>query len=282
MNKKIPEFLFIILAVVGICRFCHRETDGFRISKIRNNTFEIEESPLQYELSQKELFAQPFTYLARGKESFVFLSHDKKVVLKLLNNHYNRRLRVLQFFPWQKEKRAYLHKKKQSVYQSYLLSFAQLKKETGLLYLHLHKTNHLQQKARIIDKLGIEHEVDLDQTGFILQKKAELAYPQLKFWIEKGDTLSAQQGICSLLSLLKKRFQKGLNDKDPLIRTNIGFIDGEAYFLDFGPFSKNPFAKTPEERKEEIEKITHSLKLWLSKEDPSLAAFLDQELSNFF
>src|SRR3546814_1393066 len=64
--------------------------------------------------------------------------------------------------------------------------------------------------------------------------------------------------VCS--SDLRARLKKELTDKDPLIRTNIGFIDGKAVFLDLGPFSKNNAAKPSADQAAELQKITHSLK----------------------
>ena len=86
--------LFGLLSIFGVCRLAHHTTEGFRISKIQNNTFENEEFPAGLSFSAveekrvKEILSQPFTYLARGKQSFVFVSEDQKTVLKLLNNHY--------------------------------------------------------------------------------------------------------------------------------------------------------------------------------------------------
>lgn len=271
-----------LLLIVAICRFCHHATDGFQLTKIQNNIFAVHEVYAHDgEGEAKQLLSQPFTYLARGKQSFVFLSQDGKSVLKLLNNHYQKRIWTLGMLPqfaWQKQKLAYFQKKMQMTCQSYQLVFDDLQKETGLLFLHLDKTSHLKQKVTIIDKLGIAHQVDLDTTGFILQKRATLAYPQFEAWIEKGDLLAAKQGIASLLTLLNTRLEKGLNDRDPLIRTNIGFINGKAYFLDLGPFSKNVQPKPAELAQAEIRKITHSLRAWLAEREPELALFFEEEL----
>lgn len=282
MIKRSFKIFYVLLLTIGVSRFCHKATDGFRLTKIQNNTFAAHKihSSEQEELACK-LLSQPFTYLARGKQSFVFLSQDGKTVLKLLNNHYQKNIKALQMLPkftWQREKLAYFQRKMQMTCQSYQLAFADLREETGLLFLHLEKTNHLKQNATIIDKLGIAHVIDLDRIGFILQKRATLAYPQFEEWIEKGDILAAKRGILSLLTLLHTRLEKGLSDRDPLIRTNIGFIDGKAHFLDLGPFSKNVQPKPPELAQTEIRKITHSLRDWLAQREPGLALFFEEEI----
>lgn len=287
MKMRLVKFLFVGLAAIGVARFCHFKTEGFRTTKIQNNTFEIEElATPQVNAKEEErvkgILSQPFTYLARGKQSFVFVSEDGKTVLKLLNNHYQWQIRaysMLPEMPWKRENLSYLQKKMKETCQSYLLAHSQMREETGVFFLHLKKTDQLKQRVKIIDKLGIAHEIALDKTAFILQEKATLAYSQFETWIDKRELSAAREGISSLVALLKTRFEKEISDKDPLIRTNIGFIAGKAHFLDLGPFSKNFTQKTPIEKGQELQKITHSFRGWLAEKEPSLAQFLDEELS---
>ncbi|MFI5335127.1 MAG: hypothetical protein ACHQT8_08265, partial [Chlamydiales bacterium] len=152
-----------LLCIIAISRLCHHKTDGFRISKITDNT--IENGSLQLpifssdqEKRAQEVLTQPFTYLARGKQSFVFLSEDQKTVLKLLNNHYQWQIRayaLLPNIPWKEKNLSYFEKKLKMTGESYLLTFSQLREETGAFFLHLQKTDHLKQKVKIVDKLGI-------------------------------------------------------------------------------------------------------------------------------
>ena len=55
-------------------------------------------------------------------------------------------------------------------FDSYKIAYENLKDETGLIYLHLNKTDFLKQKMIIIDKIGIYHEIDLDSMEFLIQK----------------------------------------------------------------------------------------------------------------
>lgn len=284
MLKWIAKIVFSVVLVWGVCRFCHTQTDGFRLSKIQNNTFDTAQiSSSEEERAALEMLEAPYTYLARGKQSFVFLAQDGKSVLKLLNNHYQSKIAKLSWLPsirWRDQELSYFKSKMDQVASSYRLSNEELKNETGVLYLHLNRSSHLRKTVTIIDKLGIRHEIDLDSTAFILQKSATLAYPQFEAWLSKGDLASAKKGISSLLALVRTRLKKELTDKDPLIRTNIGFIDGKASFLDLGPFSKNDAVKPTASKEAELDKITHSLKNWLEKRDPQLALFLEEELKS--
>lgn len=275
---QIFKLCIFALLLLPLARLCHFATDGFRLSKIENNTFDSELSySCEEELQALALLNQSFTYLARGKQSFVFASEDGKYVLKLLNNHYQWNICLLNLLPplsWRNAQLAYNLKKKQLTLQSYELAQHELHDETGVIYLHLKNTDHLKQTATIRDKLGIAHTIDLDKTAFILQKRAIPAYAQLEEWIKHSETAKAKEAIVSLLALLHTRIQKQIADKDPLIRTNVGFLNGKALFLDLGPFSKN-LVQDPDS---EIYKITRSLKHWLESHDPSLALFLEQQL----
>lgn len=278
--------LLAIFFLILLSRFCHHQTEGFRISKIQRSTFErigIDQALFTHTEEQQiqRMLSQPFTYLARGKQSFVFLSQDKTIVLKFLNNHYQSKLRALSLLPsfsWQQAQSAYFHRKMQESYQSYLLSFSELHEETGIIFLHLHPSHHLKQKVKIFDKLGIAHEIDLDSSAFIVQQKATLALEQFEEWLLQGNIESVKKGISSLLTLIQLRQAKEIADKDPLIRTNIGFKDTTPLFLDLGPFSKNTFPKSNEAKRVELQKITHSLREWLQKRDPACALFLEEEL----
>ncbi|MBI2743401.1 MAG: hypothetical protein HYX48_05735 [Chlamydiales bacterium] len=283
--KTIAKGAAALLLLSGTIKFCHKQTDGFYLTKIQNNTFETDSSFCSSEEEARALnfLSQPYTYLARGKQSFVFLSQDGKWVLKLLNNHYQSRIALLNMLgpcAWQKRELSYYSGKMELTRESYKISYTDLKEETGVLYLHLNRSRHLKQRVKIVDRLGICHEVDLDSTAFIIQKRGELAYPQFEEWLGKGDIEAAKRGISSLVALVQTRFKKDLNDRDPLIRTNIGFIDGKASFLDLGPFSKSSEPKSPEALDAEMQKITQSLKNWLSERDPSLALFLSEQCAS--
>ena len=276
---RLIKYALVGLAIFGVCRFTHNKTAGFRISKIQHNTFEG--AGAHEDTRVREILAQSFTYLARGKQSFVFVSKDGKTVLKLLSNHYQRRIRLLELLPtcaWQKKQLDYFRHKLNLTGESYRLVESELREETGLIFLHLHKTDQFKQTVTIVDKLGIKHEIDLDSTAFILQKRATLAYPQLETWIRTHDLEAAKMGLASYVQLLKTRFEKKIADRDPLIRTNIGFRDGQALFLDLGPFSKN-VVKDPHA---EVDKITSSLRAWLRERDPSLALFLEEEIGKIY
>jgi len=160
-------------------------------------------------------------------------------------------------------------------FESYQLAFDTLKTQSGLLYFHPQKSI-TKLPVTLIDKLGIAHKVDLSKVGFVLQKKALLAYAYLDTCAEK----EAKEAIFSLVALLKHKMDLGIADRDPLIRTNFGFLEGSPMQIDIGPLFFDPSMKKLDKQKEEIPRITLSLKHWLEKNHPEMLPYLDEALKN--
>lgn len=238
-------------------------------------------------LSNAAVFDQPYTYLGKGKQCFVFVSKDGKYVIKFPSNRYQKKIALHGFLShipflnrWAKPSRLYFSQKLDKTFQSYTIAYQLLAEETALVYLHLQPTEIFQHPLKIIDKLGIAHPISLDKTAFILQKKADLVYPTLLSYKEHGNDIAAKKSLHSLLQLLKAKYSKGIFDNDSLVRSNFGILDGHAIQLDVGPFSLDASMATPENYLPEILKTTASLKKWISIHYPSLLPFLEEELEN--
>lgn len=275
--KKLFKFALGIVAIWAVARFCHHETAGFKMSKINNN---LEYAPIVPvpAVEVNEILKQRFTYLGRGFQAFVFESEDKQYVLKLFTNAYQRRLFWIGLCPplkWKTEKQEVWREKLLKGFHSYQLAFDEFQEESGLLYIHLNSTSHLN-KITIVDKLHIAHELDANALGFLIQKKATLVYPYLSELIAKGEEQEAKKAIHSLVNFFVERAKKGIGDSDPLIRTNFGFIGEKPMQVDVGPLYKDPQLK--ENYPLVIPRITLSLKHWLETHSPELAHHLNQEL----
>lgn len=276
--KRILGILLIALSFWPLARFCHHQTKGFSLAKIANNTSCLphqHSDPLPRDLSP--LLNQKFYYLDRGLQSFSFVSEDGKVVLKLFNNRYQKRLFWLKFFPNSAAKTAYNLQKWGMAFTSYQLAYEKLQKETGLLFFHPQKCNECPHVS-IVDNLGITHSINLSNYAFALQKKATLAFPYLASCAEEKRWNDAQTALSSLVHLIQKKMDLGLIDRDPLIRTNIGFIDGKAIQIDLGPFTLAREVKTSTQQKEEIAKITLSLRHWIENHQPELLPYFYESL----
>ena len=218
------NILFKVLLGVGIAvgteRFCHHVTDGFAEVKIRSSyAYHPEWEPSEYPQLDDAVLDQPYRYLGKGAQCYAFLSEDGNYVIKFFrHDHLRRKGKVFRDFA------------------SYKIAFDAMRAETGLLYLHLNKTKTMGKTLTFFDKIGVRHQVNLDEMEFLVQRKAELALPTLKQWLQAGEVEKAKEGISSLVHLVRERCKKGIFDKDPDFRTNFGFTAMGAMQLDAGRF----------------------------------------------
>lgn len=273
--------LFLIVALFfGVERLCHRATDGFAMVNVyappgNNDRWKTDE-PLP-----EGLCDQPFHYLNSGSQSYVFVSEDGKTVLKLFKFQHMRTPPILDFLPSKGklgEKRTKKRKVLERTLDSLTLAYTEMKEETGLLYLHLAKTDHLNKQLTFTDKIGRTHTVDLDSVEFLLQKRGTLAYHAIDQWMADGDQKKAEEAIHHLLTLAKGRCLKGIFDKDPDFSTNFGFIEAEPFQMDFGRLSHSEQEKNPQVYGPELIRITRDFEGWIAENHPDLLTSFKKDL----
>lgn len=278
----------------GVCfitvqRFALRQTDGFAISKIRSELPfhpEWEVPPLSDTEKERmhEILSQKFNYLSKGAQCHVFESADGKWVLKFFRHHHMRPplwLVALPSFldPWRSNKIEKKWSKLHKDFASYKLAYNRIKERTGIVFLHLNKTSDLKQTVTIVDRLHIEHVLNLDEMEFILQKKARLVYPSIDAWMHEGNVTAAKAALTDLVAVLKMRFEQGIFDKDPDLNTNFGFIDQRAIQIDVGRFKGGTFQTNACQCRDDIIRITDNLKQFLDAHYPPLSEHLQQEIA---
>lgn len=280
MRRFLKLFLIIIL-FFGIERLCHRATDGFALVNVYappgNNDKWKSNEPLP-----KGLCDQTFHYLNSGSQSYVFVSEDGKTILKLFKFQHMRTPPILDFLPSVGklgEKRAKKRKVLERTLDSLTLAYTHMKEETGLLYLHLAKTNHLNKQITFTDKIGRTHTLDLDEVEFLLQKRGKLAYAAIDEWMANGEKETAERAIGHLLTLAKMRCLKGIFDKDPDFSTNFGFIEKTPFQLDFGRLSLSENEKNPLIYGPEMIRITRDFEGWIAENHPDLLESFKKELN---
>jgi hypothetical protein len=286
MGKKLLHSLLFIFLFGLTAALCHRATDGFALVNIKTPCYPASSFPLSEAKLPSDLnLDSPFTYFASGSQSYVFLSSDGSMVLKLFKFEHMRIPPWLDLLPLpeplnrlRREKK----RKKQEVFEATLrsnqIAYEKFRSETGLLYVHLSESNNLKKEVVIVDKIGNLHKINLDKTLFILQKKGELVYPCIDEWVKKGELEKAKEGIHTLLELALLRCQKGIFDKDPDFSTNFAFIGERAIQIDFGRFTLDKEEKDPEVYLPEMIRITRAFEKWIQKSHPELLPFLEQEL----
>lgn len=281
-------FLYLVL-FWGVERFCHKQTKGFQLHKIL--TMQDPDSadpcplPAKEQKEIAELLEQPFYFFGRGGQCYAFIGQDGKTMIKFFKNHHVRFWKFLNSIPLPKALKSYqqrilrknLHQSP-AFFESCKISYLEFKERTGLIYLHLHKTDYFKKRLTIVDRLGIAHQVDADTVDFALQKKAEMTYPKLQKLIKENHLDAAKQCIRSLLNLIVERCEKGIQDRDPNIRRNVGYIGNQAIEIDIGSYSKNESLKRPEHFKQELLNNTQKFKEWLQQRNPDLSFYLSRQV----
>jgi hypothetical protein len=293
MSKKrflLKLVLFIVIFFV-VERSCHSVTKGFALTKIHsdlsfNPDWEI--PPLAPDEHQKviALLDQPFTFLGNGAQCYAFQSQDGKTVIKFFKHHHmrvNSWLNRLELSP-----KLHLYRLKLTgggkerlhlILGSCKISYDHLKEETGLIYIHLNKTNHLQKKLTIIDPIGIAHQVDLDQMEFVVQKKATMIYPTLKEWRAEGNFEAIKEYLDSVLALFAKRLSLNIADKDPVFKRNFGCLGSKAIEIDQSSFYYSTSLKKPYAKKRAFYFETFKLRRWVKKRIPEVSDYFEQRLN---
>jgi hypothetical protein len=289
--KKICILLLVAGLCIGMGRFSLLQTRGFALYKIRADLpFNPEWETTSLSSEEKSLVAtalsQPYRFLDKGAQAYVFLSDDGRYVIKFFKLHalqpalWLRSIRLPFFMQklWvQKllEKRQTLSK----TFASYKIANEELKEETGLLYLHLNKTEGMHPELTIYDNIGIKHTVPLDKMQFLIQRRASLFLPHLEKMIQERGLIPAKKALSNLVHFLRVRNLKEIFDKDPDLLTNFAFLNDRIVQIDVGRFRKEPERKNPNIYYEEIVRITDEFNLWLKNHYPPLSDHLEQEIA---
>jgi hypothetical protein len=286
MLRKLLTISILAVALFATQRFCRKQTDTFAVSKICSSLPfhpQWEVSPLQQDEQKglKAILAQPYFYLAKGAQCYVFLSQDGRYVIKFFRlNHLLPPFWTHFYFPYplQPLRIAKIQQKQEELdkdFLSYKIAYEEMREETGLVFLHLNKTDSLHQQLTIFDRLHISHILDLDQMEFLVQKKADLVYPALEQIVETKGAECAKQALSRLVDLLTLRSSKGIFDKDPDLNTNFGFIEEKPIQIDVGRYRKQ--GEPQKIDRNEIIRITDHLNQWLRVHYPPLAEHLDAQ-----
>lgn len=196
--------------------FYIRGNDGFFATSIYRDVsdarWKVQNDPVS------SILSQPFYYLGKGAQSFVFESADHQFVIKFfkkkhLENHF-----------WHTSAQRQRHTgRKELLFSGCLLAFNRMKEECGLVYMHLTNEHIEPQFVTLIDKLGMSHAIDLQRAAFYVQKK--------------GEAIGDLSHYCAELQhLIQARNARGITDRDPALQQNLALLNGHLFFIDVGQF----------------------------------------------
>jgi hypothetical protein len=142
-------------------------------------------------------------------------------------------------------------------------------------------TQHLQLKATVIDKIGLERMINLDDVVFLLQKKGETLSTRLRHLLNQQRVQEAKQAMASILEMYISEYKKGLYDHDHGVLHNTGFIDNQPFHLDVGKLNKDNRMQQVEFYKKDLEHVIWKMDIWIKASYPQyypeVSNFLDQQ-----
>lgn len=293
MKKYLKRILYlsaICVLLYGTGRLYYFVTDGFTIGNITSELPyhpEWEITPLSAD-EKRELdtvLAQPFTYLGKGCQSYVFLSQDGNFVLKFVKYQRFTPQRWLDHFAFIPLVDSYRLKKINKktmklnmLFDSWKIAYEELRPETGLLYVHLNKTKDLQKQVVIYDKMGFKHILQMDQMEFLVQRKADMLCSTVNSLMAQGKKEESKQLILGIINLVLSEYSRGLADNDHALMQNTGVSNEHPVHIDVGSFVRNEAMKDPANYKIELFSKTFKFHRWLNKHHPELGAFLEEKL----
>jgi hypothetical protein len=233
----------------------------------------------------RALCTQKFYYLGKGAHCYAFLSADRNYVIKF--HRYASHMRI---FPWlthpfsyqfnERRKKIKKHNFEILDYNlsNYKTSFEDLKEESGLLFVHINKTDYLKQSVTIVDKIQGEHVIPLDQTTFVVQRCAELPYDALNRYSALHDLDGAKRVVSQIIHLIVDCCNKGYVDQDPVLHKNYGVLASRAIHIDIGDLVHDETFKERSLQADYVSQITDCLRQRLERDYPELVTHYHQEI----
>ena len=261
--KRWSVLLLVILVLV------YFRIDFFSIASISGPLFGEAAEPLSQEASLALL--QSYHYLGKGKQAYAFASADGKWVLKFFNQKYFKVPFWAAFLQGERTKR---EKRRKFYLGSYRIASKLLKEETGIVYLHQGLGQTPLPQLALTDKAGRTHRIDLNETPFVLQKRAEPLYPALKALT--SDELNP--AIDQFLTLIASRIDLRIADGDHDVKNNFGMLEGRIVHLDPGRLYIEEALWEPEKLKYEWWSATHRFREWLEQNHPDRLTFFDKRV----
>lgn len=248
------------MIVAALCWLAYERTDGFSPAWIARPLAHLQDDPLSDEAASA--LAQPYRYLSRGRQSFVFESLDGKFVLKFFNSSYLN-------LSGNKQKRKLRRK---FFKESYLLAWKELRQETGLLHLHQGIAASHLPKIKLTHRTGSSFDLDLTQAAFVLQKKGHVFTEALPHIFKTEGISGIEKTIDLWFGFVRLRLEKKIADRDADAISNMGLCEGALLNLDPGRLC---FDKNLNLEKEWAHSSSH-FRRWLNRNYPEAVAHFDK------
>lgn len=270
MKHKIYVLLAIVAALIVLERLHEFYNDGFFKSRIVSEAFLPQ---VQTTLSSSDeaflepLLREPFHYVSKGRQAYVFATADDRYVIKFF------KVRSIALEPWtenlpelfltnSRERKAVRYNE---LCLSYHLAYEELPAETDVLFLHLDKAPRINKTITVHDRLGAAYTINLDETQFIIQKKVTVLKEALLNLLARGQRTEAIALSQKVVAALQSLGERGIACPDPNFLNNIGVRDEEIVFLDPGRLVKDERIKDFAYRTAFIHRYMYEWREWMVK-----------------
>lgn len=257
-------------ALTGIALYCAYQLYDrqFRLENIEVD-WPAKDVPLQNgaEVQQlKQIFSQPFNYLDRGKQSYVFISKDGKHVIKFFDTRCLISGSFPLLFPIDEEQ---CKKKLKRMLKGYNVAEQYDKGHNGIVHMQLAPNPAFNQQITLYDRFGISHTIDLAKVPFVLQSTAIPLRERITALLSRGDVESAKKSLRMIIDMYVDGYRRGIYDRDHNFMYNTGFIAEEPIRIDVGRLQYSEAIMDEKVYMKDLEKIAIGrLGDWLHRHYP--------------
>lgn len=281
-SKKRIFLYFILTALVlfGAARLYYKLTDDFRLANISEDFAYRPELAIAVSTSEEQntlqtLLKQPFTYIGKGAQSYVFGSEDGRYVLKFFKFKHLRPSPFLEWLPswtplesYRVGQAARKERKFEGVFNGYHLAYTTHKEGSGLLFVHLNKTKGQFPVATVYDKIGRSHSIALDDVAFIVQNKGETLRTVIQKLLAEGNVEQAKHRLDQIFDLYASEYQKGIYDHDHGVMQNSGFTGDRPIHLDVGKLKKEEKMRSKTYSSDDLALVGAKIGYWIKQNQP--------------
>ena len=228
MRKGKAVFISAVLLLVILFVYQYSEAQ-FQLKNIQfSNSYLLEQHDFQ---TLEKIAAQKFHYLARGKQSYAFLSDDGHYVLKFFDAH------ALRPFPFSGGSGG--SQKEAGLFEGYRLGFLKNRENSGLIYVSLGADSSIPYSVSVRDRFGIAHQIPLNAVPFVLQVKAVPTRNVITALLHKGDLAQAKMRLRQIVDLYLDEYSRGVYDDDHNFMYNTGFVGERPIRIDLGRLTED-------------------------------------------
>jgi hypothetical protein len=236
----------------------------------------------------KQILQKRYHYLSRGHQTYAFVSDDGQYVLKFFNFSQLELPLWLKYLPEvgpiakvQAKRSESLNHRIIRLFRGHQIAEKNALTHYGIIYQHLQETDgYFAETIDVVDRIGLHHAVPLDRVVFVLQEKAIIAREMFTKLLAKDDMEGVKKRIDQLFDLYLSEYKQGIEDKDPNVIDNVGFVGDQAIRIDVGRLRNNSQIQIQQDL---VLKVYIRLHLWVHKYFPGhereIKQYLDEKIN---